>query len=125
MQPSFFERCGGTYTQVGDILLPDLVPEDIDRPPIGKYGRMRRRYLKEHRPVLYMNLLVTRDLFGHLAEIDKAAQEQLDRIVSRLAARRGITEQLKAADQMRWIQEMNNILAAAEEIILQELIDTD
>ena len=125
MQQSFFEHCGGTYTQVGDILLPDLVPEDTDRLPIGKYGRMRKRYLKEHRPVLYTDLLVSGKLFEHLAEIDKATQERLDRIVSQLSAKRGITEQLKAADQMRWIQEMSSILAAAEEIILQELIYTD
>lgn len=125
MQKSFFEQSGGTYTQVGDILLPDLVPEDTDRLPIGKYGRMRKRYLKEQRPVLYTDLLMSGKLFEHLSDIDSAAQEHLDRIVSQLAARRGITEQLKAADQMRWVQEMNNIHAAAEEIILQELIYTD
>lgn len=125
MQQSFYERCGGTYTQVGDILLPDLVPEDTDRLPIGKYGRMRKRYLKEQRPVLYTDLLMSGKLFEHLAEIDKAAQEQLDRIVSQLAARRRISEHLKAADQIRWIQEMNNIRAVAEEIVLQELVYSD
>ena len=103
MQQSFFERCGGTYTQVGDVLLPDLTIGETENKPLGKYGRMRKRYLKEQRPVLYTSLLVTGELFGHLAEIDKAAQEQFDRIVNRFAAQRGITEQLKAADQMRWV----------------------
>ena len=86
---------------------------------------MRKRYLKEQRPVLYTDLLMSGKLFEHLSDIDSAAQEHLDRIVSQLAARRGITEQLKAADQMRWVQEMNNLHAAAEEIILQDLIYTD
>ena len=125
MQKSIFEQCGGTYSQIDDVLLPDLTIGETENKPLGKYGRMRKRYLKEQRPVLYTNLLVTGELFGHLAEIDKAAQEQLNRIVSRLAARRGITEQLKTADLMRWVQEMNNIHAAAEEIIPQELIYTD
>lgn len=125
MQKSIFEQCSGTYSQIDDVLLPDLTIGETENKPLGKYGRMRKRYLKEQRPVLYTNLLVTGELFGHLAEIDKAAQEQLNRIVSRLAARRGITEQLKTADQMRWVQEVNNIHAAAEEIILQELIYTD
>ena len=85
---------------------------------------MRKRYLKEHRPVLYTNLLMTGKLFEHLAEIDEAAQQRFDLIVSQMASQRGITEQLKAANQIRWIQEMNNMISAAEEVIIRELICT-
>ena len=113
------------YHKCGDYFLPNLTIEDTERQPIEKYGRMRKRYLKEHRPVLYSNLLLSGKLYQHLAEIDEAAQERLDVVIDQMAVRRGITEQLKADDQMRWVREMNNIQAAAEEIILQELIYSD
>ncbi len=113
------------YDRCGDCLFPNLTTEETKEQPLGKYGRMRKQYLKEHRPTLYTNLLLSGRLFEHLSEIDRAAQERIDRIASQLAAQRGITEQLKADDQMRWVREMNNIQAAAEEIILQEMIYSD
>ena len=78
MQKSIFEQCGGTYTQVGDYLFPDLITEKAEQIPIGKYGRTRKRYLKEYRPVLFSNLLLSSKLDQHLAEIDRACIERMD-----------------------------------------------
>ncbi len=119
---SFFERNGGTYRQVGDYLLPNLTIDESEQQPIGKYGRMRKRYLKEHRSVLYTNLLTTGRLDQHLAEIDQSCEEQLELITRQMAKREGVTEELKAADQMEWIRRMNSIRNRAEEIVLHELI---
>jgi hypothetical protein len=119
---SFFERNGGTYIQVGDYLLPNLTIDESEQQPIGKYGRMRKRYLKEHRSVLYTNLLTTGRLDQHLAEIDQSCEEQLELITRQMAKREGVTEELKAADQMEWIRRMNSIRNRAEEIVLHELI---
>ena len=83
MKQSFFEQSGGTYTRVGDYLIPDLVIEESEQRLIGKYGRMRKRYLKEHRPVLYSNLLTTGKLYRHLAEIDVVAREDAEDAVPR------------------------------------------
>ncbi|MCR5575774.1 MAG: TnpV protein [Oscillospiraceae bacterium] len=117
---SFFEQNGGTYTQVGDVLIPALSVEESR--PFGRWGRMRRRYLKEHHPTVYSNMLLDGTLYQHLAEIDEAADERIDLITKQLADKRGITEKLKADNQLRWVQEMNSIYAAAEETILAELI---
>ncbi len=122
MQKSIFEQKGGTYTQVGDYLLPNLTIDESEQQQIGKYGRMRKRYLKEHRPVLYTNLLTTGKLDQHLAEIDKACEEQMELLIEQMAKREGATEALKAADQMEWVRRMNNIGARAEEIVLSELV---
>jgi hypothetical protein len=122
MQKSFFEQSGGTYTQVGDYLLPDLVIEESEQQPIGKYGRMRKRYLKEHRPVLYSNLLTAGKLYQHLAEIDEACEKHMDLLICRMAKQEGVTESLKAADQMEWVRRMNGIRNRAEEIVLKELV---
>ena len=122
MQKSFFEQSGGTYTQVGDYLLPDLVTEESEHQPIGKYSRMRKRYLNDHRPVLYSNLLTAGKLFRHLAEIDKACEERMDLLIRQMAEREGVTEALKAADQMEWVRRMNSIRNRAEEIVMQELV---
>ena len=119
---SIFEQLGGTYTEVGDYLLPDLIVDEAEQQPIGKYGRMRRRYLKEHRPVLYTNLLTTGKLGKHLAEIDRSCEEQLERIMQQMAERENVTEALKAADQMEWVRRMSSIQNRAEEIVLRELI---
>ena len=119
---SFFERNGGTYIQVGDYLLPNLTIDESEQQPIGKYGRMRKRYLKEHRSVLYTNLLTTGRLDQHLAEIDQSCEEQLELITRQMAKREGVTEELKAADQMEWIRRRNSIRNRAEEIVLHELI---
>jgi len=117
---SFFEQNGGTYTQVGDVLIPDLSVEESR--PFGRWGRMRRRYLKEHHPTVYSNMLLDGTLYQHLAEIDEAADERIDLITKQLADKRGITEKLKADNQLRWVQEMNAIRASAEETVLSELI---
>ena len=119
---SLFEEMGGTYRQVGDYLIPNLALPDTGNYQIGKYGRMRRSYLKKHRKILYTNYVVEGTLFEHLAEIDQACNEQMESIVSAMAKQEGITEALKAADQMEWVRRMNNIRNRAEEIVLTELV---
>ena len=106
---SLFEEMGGTYRQVGDYFIPDLVLPDDGEYQIGKYGRMRRSYLKEHRKILYTNYVVEGTLFKHLSEIDQACNERMENIVSTMAKQEGVTEALKAADQMEWVRRMNSI----------------
>ena len=119
---SFFERNGGTYRQVGDYLLPNLTIDEYEQQPIGKYGRMRKRYLKEYRCVLYTNLLVADKLDQHLAEIDEASEERTELLIHQMAKQEGVTEVLKATDQMEWVRRMNSIRNRAEEIVLHELV---
>ena len=119
---SLFEQLGGSYHQEGNYLIPNLTPPDEPEYQIGKYGRMRRSYLKEYRPVFYANYLTSETLHQHLAEIDQACNERMEIIVSAMAKQEGVTEALKAADQMEWVRRMNNILSRAEEIVLTELI---
>ncbi len=121
-QKSFFEQNGGTYTLVGDVLLPDLVLEEVEQRPIGKYGRMRKRYLKEQHPLLYSELLLSGKLYPHLLEIDEACEGRMELLVLQLAKSEGVTEALKAADQMAWVAQMNSIRSRAEEIVLNELV---
>ena len=122
MQKSIFEQCGGTYTQVGDYLLPDLIIDEAEKQPVGKYGRMRKRYLKEHRPILFSNLLLSGKLDQHLTEIDHACVEGIDHLIRQMAGQEGVTEALKATDQLEWVRRMNNIQNRAEEIVLNELV---
>ena len=110
-----------TYSQCGDYLIPNLVLSEEEQ-PIGKYGRMRKRYLKDHRPVLYSNLLLSGKLYEHLAEIDRACEDRLDLIIRQIKTQEGVTEKLKANDQMAWVSAMNSIQNRAEEIILSELV---
>ena len=119
---SLFEEMGGTYRQVGDYFIPNLVLPDDGDYQIGKFGRMRRSYLNEHRPVLYANLLTSGTLHRHLAEIDQACNERMAIIVPAMAKQEGVTEALKAADQMEWVCRMNSIRNRAEEIVLHELV---
>ena len=119
---SFFERNGGTYIQVGDVLLPNLIIEQNKMQALGKYGRLRKRYLKEHRPVVYMNYLVSGDLDQHLAEIDQTCEERMELLTAQMATRENVTESLKAADQMEWVRRMNSIRNRAEELVLHELV---
>ena len=119
---SLFEEMGGTYRQVGDYFIPNLVLPDTGNYQIGKYGRMRRSYLKEHHPILYNNYLLEGTLFKHLAEIDQDCNERMEIVVSAMAKQEGVTEALKAADQMEWVRRMNSIRNRAEEIILTELV---
>ena len=110
-----------TYSQCGDYLIPDpVLPEEEQS--IGKYGRMRRRYLKEHRPVLFSNLILSGKLYDHLAEIDRACEDRLELIISQMKMQESVTEKLKADDQMAWVAAMNSIQNRAEEIVLSELI---
>ena len=109
-----------TYTTVNDVQIPDLsLPETK---PIGRYGRMRQKYLRENRPVLWNHLVLTGMLYEHLHEIETAAQSRIDLMLPKLAAEAGATETLKAADPMKWTRLMNACKAQAEEIVLSELI---
>ena len=120
---SIFEEMGGTYSDINGYLLPNhAIP---DSPPLGRWGRMRRRYLKEHRPALYSSMLLTGRLDQHLTAIDKACEEQMELLAKQMSQREGVTEALKATDQMAWVCRMNNIRNRAEEIVLQELIYSD
>ena len=110
-----------TYTRNGDYLFPDLRLEDADL-PIGKYGLLRKSYLKEHKRGWYSSLLLTGKLDAHLAEIDHSCNERIELIMNQLARREGVTEALKATDQMTWVARMNSIRARAEEIVLSELV---
>ena len=110
------------YHKSGDYYLPNLVLEDTEVQPIGKYGRMRKRYLKEHRPVLFTNLLLSGELFQHLEEIDKTCEEHMELLTRKMAIREGVTEQQKAANQIEWVRRMNSIQNRAEEIVLHELV---
>ena len=111
-----------TYIQNGDYLIPDLKLSEQPTKPLGKYGRMRKAYLKEHRPILYNHLLLSEKLYPHLLEIDETAQSRLEQLMPRLAESAGATEQLKASDPMRWVGLMNTCKAQAEEILMAELI---
>ena len=111
-----------TYTKQGDYLLPNLLPPQEPQIPLGKYGLMRRRFLQQSRKVTYTNLLTTGQLHAHLMEIEETARSRLEQIVSQMAQTEGVTEELKAADQMKWVGLMNNIRQSAEETVLNELI---
>jgi len=113
-----------TYIQNGDYLIPDLKLTEQPQKPLGKYGRMRKMYLKEHRPILYNQLLMTEKLYPHLAEIDETANRRLEQMMPQLAEAAGATEQLKARDPMKWVGLMNTCKAQAEEILLAELINS-
>lgn len=111
------------YTKVGDYYLPNLVaPENIKNFKIGKYGKLRLRYLKEHKQAEYTILLMDNELQKHLMEVDKIATERFVLLMKQYAEKENITEELKAKDQLKWVGLMNNIKHSAEEIILKELI---
>ena len=110
------------YVWCGDYLIPDLTLNAKDYPPLGKYGRMRERYLREHRHLLYSTMLLGGRLDEHLHEIDDAAQKRMDQLMQQMAETAGITEELKAREPMRWVGEMNAIKVQAEETIFEELI---
>lgn len=124
-QKSFFELNGGTYTQVGDVLLPDICIGEAEQRPIGKYGRMRKRYLKEQHPAIFSELLLSGKLYPHLMEIDDACEGRIELLVLQMAKSEGVTESLKAADQMEWVRCMNSIRNCAEEIVVHELVYTE
>lgn len=122
---SSFEQNGGTYRQVGDYLIPNLTlsPEEMNI-KIGKWGQMHRDYLRKHKPVIFATLLAQGNLWQYLADIDEQANEMYDNLVARMADNDGVTEELKATDQMRWVGLMNKYKNCAEEIICSTLIFT-
>ena len=111
-----------TYIQNGDYLIPDLKLSETEDKPLGKYGRMRKKYLQEHRPVLWNCLLLTEKLYPHLREIDETANSRLEQMLPELAKAAGATEAMKEADPMQWTGLMNSLKAQAEETILNELV---
>ena len=111
-----------TYIQNGDYLIPDLKLSEQQSKPLGKYGRMRKSYLKEHRPILYNQMLLSEKLYPHLLEIDETAQNRLEQMIPQLAKEAEATEELKASNPMKWVGLMNTCKAQAEEILMAELI---
>ena len=120
---SIFEEMGGTYRQEGDYLLPNLsLPSDTEDYQIGKYGRLRKQYLKEYRRALYSCMMTDGTLMRHLADIDRSCHDRMEIIENAMMKQEGVTESLKATDQMEWIRRRNSIRNRAEEVILTELV---
>ena len=122
MTKTIFEEMGGTYTQGGDYLLPDLKLPEEEQQPIGVWGQRHRRYLKDHRRATYATLFTTGKLNSYLADIDRQAEAMFLLLVKQMAEMEGVTEQLKADNQMEWVGRMNNIRNRAMEIVNGELI---
>lgn len=122
MGKTLFEQTGGTYEQQGDYLIPCLALPTEEEKPIGIFGQRHLRYLKEHRRIVYVNLLTSGKLNSYLADIDEQAQKMLFRLVEQMKQAQGITEQLKAENALEWIGRMNNIRACAMEIVNKEII---
>ena len=114
------ERTGIRYELIGDYYYPCLTVEESS--PLSKYGRLRKRYLKEHKRVLYYTLLTSGKLYEHLAEIDTSACAMAEYLIKEMAKRQGVTEQLKATDMMKWVEMMNNIRACVDEIVLNDIV---
>ena len=119
---SIFEQSGGTYTMQGDYRMPNITLPAEDERPIGVWGQRRLNYLKHHRKVLYYNLLTSGKLHSHLADTEEQAQALFSRLVKEYAEKEGVTEQLKATDQMAWVRKMNNIRNRAAEIVSAEVV---
>ena len=123
MTDTLFEQLGGAYTQQGDYLLPNLaLPAEKETGNIGVWALRHKRYLKQHHKVLYYNLLTSGKLHSHLADTDEQAQQLFLRLVKEYAEKEGVTEQLKSADPMAWVRQMNNIRSRAAEIINDEVV---
>ena len=119
---SVFDTMGGTYRKCGDYLIPEIALPDTEKISLGKYGRVRQRYLKEHRGVLYNAMILDGTLWSHLAEVDKICKERMDVLILGMNEKWGITEDLKAHYPMAWVGAMNNIHNAVEEILFAEVI---
>ena len=124
MIQTIFEKMGGTYSQHGDYLLPNLVPtqEEESTEPIGTWGRQHLDYIRQYKQIHYTNLLTSGKLHSYLADVDRRAAEFYFRAVTALAEQEGVTEQLKAENQMLWVQKMNNIGSRATEMVNAEII---
>ena len=123
MKKTIFEEMGGTYIRHGDYLIPCLtLPEEEEQRFIGVWGQRHLRYLKEHRRRVYLNLLTSGRLNDYLADIEEQAQAHFERVVEQMKQAQGITEQLKAENQMEWVARMNNIQSCAREIVDTEMV---
>ncbi len=122
MKKTVFEEMGGTYIRQGDYLIPCLTLPEEEQRFIGVWGQRHKRYLKEHKRTVYITLLTSGRLNSYLADIEEQAQERFERIVEQMKERQGVTEQLKAENQMDWVARMNNIQACAREIVDKEII---
>ena len=119
---SYFEQRGGTYTPVNGVLLPDLVLEAPPPGPLGKFGRMRKRYLEQRRDGTFSALVLSGTLTQYLLDVDQTARDQMAVLTHQLAAAEGVSESLKARDQLEWLRRMNSIRNRAEEIVISEII---
>ena len=119
---SIFEKIGGAYTMQGDYRLPNITLPAEDERPVGVWGQRRLRYLKQHHKVLYYNLLTSGKLHSHLADTEEPAQALFSRLIKEYAEKEGVTEQLKATDQMAWVRRMNNIRERATEVVNSEVV---
>ncbi|MFR9175484.1 MAG: TnpV protein [Acutalibacteraceae bacterium] len=124
MANTIFEKQGGTYTQVGDYMLPDLLPAEEEMNNIGVWAMRHKRYLKQNHKVRYYNLLTSGKLNSYLANVEQQAQDFFLRLVKDLAEKENVTEELKASDMMLWVQKMNNICSRAIEVVNTKLIFT-
>jgi len=123
MKKHIYDESNGLwYELIGDYYIPVLTLSSEEQLPIGKWGRMHRDYLKEHRPILFNDLILSGQLWTYLADLNEQAQERLYLIVDQMKAAESVTEELKTADQMTWVRAMNSIRNRAEEIILREMI---
>ena len=122
---SIFEQNGGTYTKVGDYYIPNIAVPNTKEYHIGKYGSLRKAFLKEHHPSYYSILILKGKLLEHLAEVDETCHNFLDDMIPKMAKQEGVTEQLKATDQMEWVQRMNSIKHRAEEVVMCEYVYVD
>ena len=122
MKKTIFEEIGGTYIRHGDYLIPCLTLPEEEQRFVGVWGQRHKRYLKEHKRVVYITLLTSGRLNSYLADIEEQAQEHFERIVEQMKQAQGITEQLKAENQMEWVRRMNNIQTCAREIVEKEII---
>ena len=124
MAKTIFEQMGGECTQQGDYLLPNLTLPEKEERTIGVWGQRRLRYLKQHHKILYYNLLTSGKLYCHLADVEEEAQLLFLRLVKEYAEQEGLTEQMKAENQMEWVQRTNNIRERVNEVVNTEMIFT-
>ncbi|MBS7060287.1 MAG: TnpV protein [Faecalibacterium prausnitzii] len=123
MKKHIYDESNGLwYERIGDYYIPVLTLSTEEQCPIGKWGRMHRDYIKEHRPILFNDLILSGHLWVYLVDLNEQAQERLDTIMEQMKAAEGVTEELKRTQQMEWVRRCNNIHNRAEEIILQEMI---
>ena len=123
MKKHIYDETNGLwYERIGDYYIPVLTLSSEEQRPIGKWGQLYRDYLQEHRPILFNDLILSDQLWTYLADLNEQAQERLSLIIEQMKASEGVTEELKAADQMAWVDAMNSIRNRAEEIILREMI---